>query len=351
MKKIGRWLLIVFAISLAPLLFFSTLSLVNDTGRQMQGVSLSTEIFIKWLVGFLASAAIYSLAKRFADYLHSIWPWLERKYFTRRVIVETLGMIVISGFAMFAISMLAWKLDESLHWCDFNQYLFTNIATAIVITLIVAAIWEAGFFMKGWKASIVRAERLEKENLLTKYQSLKSQVDPHFLFNSLNVLSSLVHSDAQKAENFIDEFARVYRYVLDISDKSMVELGEELSFLESFIYLQRIRFEEGLLIEIDIPEKYRERYVPTLVLQELITNAIKHNSSSKEQPLRIELFVADDRLHVRNNLQPRSEAAKGTGKGLENLQSRYAFFSDSNPVFEVRDGHFVAVLPIIEVEE
>lgn len=176
-------------------------------------------------------------------------------------------------------------------------------------------------------------------------------MNPHFLFNNLNVLASLLYQDAQQASEFLQQFSRVYRYVLQNHEKEVVEVAAELEFMESYVYLLRARFRESLRIDIIVPEALRSRYVVPVALQMLLENALKHNVSSRSRPLHIEVFATPDhaQLVVRNALQPKVAMESSTNLGLENIRRRYGFVS-SQPVEVVRDGtSFTVRLPLLHL--
>jgi len=205
------------------------------------------------------------------------------------------------------------------------------------------------YFLRKLRHSQVEAEELKKTSLQAQFQSLKDQVNPHFLFNNLNVLSSLVHKDANQATEFIQQLAKVYRYVLQNQEKELVEVGSELEFMEAYVYLLRTRFHENLYISIDVPAHLLQRYTVPVALQMVVENALKHNISSKNKPLRIEVFVeADQQLVVRNNLQLRPVVEESTHLGLKNIMRRYGFVSE-RPVEVVREAaSFSVKLPLLQ---
>ncbi len=190
--------------------------------------------------------------------------------------------------------------------------------------------------------------KLQKENLQSQFEVLKQQVNPHFLFNSLNVLTSLIKIDSTTAEKFTVQLSKVYRYVLENKEKDLVSLGTEMDFLKAYIYLLEIRFKDKVKINSSIAERDVELYVLPLALQLLIENAIKHNTFSKKRPLTVEMFIDNEQmLHVENNLQSRETQMLSTGVGLANISKRYALLSERQPVFEIRGDRFVAMIPLI----
>ncbi|HNX56338.1 MAG TPA: PAS domain S-box protein [Prolixibacteraceae bacterium] len=190
--------------------------------------------------------------------------------------------------------------------------------------------------------------KLQKENLQSQFDVLKQQVNPHFLFNSLNVLTSLIRLEPELAEKFTEHLAKVYRYVLENKDNELVTLGTEMNFLDAYIFLINIRFMDKVQVSIRIPEDRRNTRIIPLAMQLLIENAIKHNSMSKKSPLVIDIFIdASNYLNVVNNLQEREAHMSSTGVGLKNIQNRYKLLNNTVPKFEKTDTHFVARIPLV----
>jgi LytS/YehU family sensor histidine kinase len=200
-------------------------------------------------------------------------------------------------------------------------------------------------FLLSWRESAVEAERLKKENMEAQYNSLRSQVNPHFLFNSLNALTNLVYQDQDKAVKFIKQLSTVYRYVLNTRDKELVPLTEELEFLHSYLFLQQIRFGEKLKLQVELNG---EGFVAPLVLQMLVENAIKHNIIADEQPLTIRVYRENSLIVVENNLQKKSiPSEESIGAGLENIKRRYEFLSSVPVKVEAEGALFKVSVPVI----
>lgn len=190
--------------------------------------------------------------------------------------------------------------------------------------------------------------KLQKENLQSQFDVLKQQVNPHFLFNSLNVLTSLIRLEPELAEKFTEHLAKVYRYVLENKDNELVTLNTELNFLDAYLFLINIRFMDKVLVRINIPESRKSDKLIPLAMQLLIENAIKHNSMSKKSPLEIDIFIDEiNQLNVVNNLQEREAHMCSTGVGLKNIQNRYRLINNSLPVFEKTETQFSAKIPLI----
>jgi tetratricopeptide (TPR) repeat protein len=192
------------------------------------------------------------------------------------------------------------------------------------------------------------AQQLEKQQLINEVTLLKTQINPHFLFNSLSILSSLVHFDADLSEKFIQQLSRSYRYILEQRDQSLVSLRTELEFIEAYSFLLKIRFENKFDIKYELPEHALDQYkIAPLTLQLLIENAVKHNRMSTREPLIIRVDMQDGMLQVKNRMQVRSASTPSTGLGLENIRNSYALLSDRPVWAGEREGEFIVKVPLI----
>jgi two-component system LytT family sensor kinase len=217
--------------------------------------------------------------------------------------------------------------------------------------VIVVALIEVIFFIGKWKNILIESEHLKRKNLEIQYAALTSQINPHFLFNCLNILSSLIQSDSGKAVLFTREFSKIYRYVLDTKDKLIVSLSEELDFVNSFLFLHKIRFDKSLETIVEIDSKCLGLFLPPLSLQLLVENAIKHNEISEENPLSIKIQSKDLQLIVTNTYRPvRKPSQEGGGLGLKNLFERYSHYTNVKPVFKVENNTYIATIPLLEDE-
>lgn len=256
--------------------------------------------------------------------------------------------------AMFAFTLIytfgAMYLLGAVYRLAFDVNLTSGAMFSVIITIIISLFMHGRAFLIGWRKTALDAERMQRESIAARYETLKSQVNPHFLFNSFNALTNLVYEDPDKAAKFIRQLSLVYRYVLDTRDKEVVKLSEEVEFLRSYIYLQEIRFGYKLTISLKIANM--ERYVAPLALQMLIENAIKHNVVSEDDPLKIEVFDDDQYLTVKNNLQRKTQIGEASaGVGLENIIHRYEFLSDRKVVVNEDQSHFMVRLPALTFEK
>lgn len=229
-----------------------------------------------------------------------------------------------------------------------RESIFQLVTFITIITLIVSLVMLLLNAFEMWKRSIVEKELIEKENVRSQLESLRTQINPHFLFNSLNALQSLIETDPQKSKEFIQQLAKVYRYVLEHKNELVVELKEEMEFIESYIYLNKIRFGVNLEFSANLQSADMDKFIPPLTLQILIENAIKHNIISNDKPLHIEINSTDyNAIQVINNLQLRTEKPESTGIGLHNLTERYRLIHEILPTFIIINGKYVATIPFV----
>jgi len=232
--------------------------------------------------------------------------------------------------------------------CDLtSKENITYLVISIVITLFINTIFVALTFFRFWRTSIQEKEELKRENLTAEFEALKNQVNPHFLFNSLNTLSSLIEEHPKVASEFVQKLSAVYRYVLSQRDKEKVTFHEELAFIHSYVYLNQIRFGTNLQVAIEVDTKYDEMFIPTMALQMLLENAIKHNIISAQYPLNIHIKVSDEKLIVENNLQRKNSVVDSNGIGLSNIVHRYSLLTSLPVEVEETASTFKVSLPLL----
>ena len=211
----------------------------------------------------------------------------------------------------------------------------------------VNAVFFTRYFLSRWKDSLVYAERLEKEKSQVQFDNLKNQLNPHFLFNALTSLNSLITEDPALAQQFLQQMSKVYRYVLQNKDKNFVTLATELDFIRNFVFLIETRFSNALKIQFNITETAKEKAIVPVTLQILIENALKHNVVDLQQPLIVDVFTAGDYLVVSNNLQLRNSVETSNKQGLENLKSLYGFLTDKPVIIERGEQRFSVKVPLL----
>lgn len=229
-----------------------------------------------------------------------------------------------------------------------NQFILLNIY-GLLFLMPVLSIQFGFLFLRKWKKAIVEQEKLKQEQVRSELITLRSHLSPHFLFNNLNILSSLIRIENHAAQDYLDRFAEVYRYVLKNRDVELIALKEELQFLESYIFLLQQRFSDSLMIEIQVEDRFQNYQLPPLALQMILENALKHNKLSEESPLEISIFTSDTpALHIQNNLQLRAiPAQEKTGFGLENIRRRYWLTARKDIEVSETTENFSVTLPLI----
>ena len=266
----------------------------------------------------------------------------------RRLVLQTASSIVFTFLAtLFLTELHFWLFGVPL--CARGHF-FESFLLKLVPTFMVTSVYESAYFFGEWKKNIQRAEALARAGIQGELAALKSQLDPHFLFNSLNTLSALIDDTNAEAQAFVDQLADVYRYVLLSRDKTTVTLAEELAFVEAYVALNKTRFRDDLLVESHIGAGASQGAVAPLSVQMLVENALKHNRISADTPLRLVLRAeggAAGYVSVANNVQPKATLEKSTKVGLRNIIDRYRLLT-RHPV-EVRSeaDFFTVTLPLL----
>jgi hypothetical protein len=232
-----------------------------------------------------------------------------------------------------------------------SQIIVMNVYGAIFF-IPAFSIYFSLHFLRSWRRSEVESERLQKESIRTQLESLKSHLDPHFLFNNLNILSSLIDKDKERSKVFLDKFADVYRLLLRSHTEDLVTMRTELDFIESYCFLIQTRFDQSIHFMISIPHAFYRLMLPPLTLQMLVENAIKHTLITEKKPLYIQITAGpDDTVEVTNTL---NEKPPGTtthsGSGLENIRMRYGYFTPKQIEVEKTEQTFKVTIPLIELQ-
>ncbi len=218
------------------------------------------------------------------------------------------------------------------------------------MTLIIGGMYEAVYFFEKWRDSIKVTEELKSQQIKTQFAVLQNQMSPHFLFNSLNTLTTLIAENQETAIQFTQKLSEVYRYILSNKNRELVSLEEELDFAKSYVFLLQMRYPDNLSVEFDIEEHYLSTHIAPLTLQMLIENAIKHNEVSRKRPLTISIYVdRESSIIVENNLQIKSSLGESTKTGLSNIRKRYNILADREIMITNSDSIFRVSVPIINL--
>jgi len=275
-------------------------------------------------------------------FLNSHLPF--RKNIPRRIAVQ-----MVSG-ALYALTLrfLIYEFGEPYLTIKLDS-MFVAVTWFLYVpaSVIVNSIFITDYFIGQWKDSLVKAERLEKEKTQVQFDNLKNQLNPHFLFNALTSLNSLIFENQVLASQFLQHLSKVYRYVLQNKDKNFVSVQTELDFIQNYVFLLRTRFETGLTITFRIDAHSKDRAIVPVTLQILIENALKHNVVDKDRPLSIRIETNDEYLVVSNNLQVRKLVETSNKQGLENLKSLYAFLTDKPVQIDSNETEFSVSVPLV----
>jgi sensor histidine kinase YesM len=279
-----------------------------------------------------------------------------RKFFKRlgsieRLIVQLVATTIFTVGFTIVLHKIGFLIMPDIHDLCPDEFadLKNIIITDILLTFLINTIYEGFYLFLKLSETALETERYKKESIEAQYQNLTSRLNPHFLFNSLNTLTTVVEEDPKKAVNYIRELSQVYRYVLNSHKSTWIDLPSELKFTESYILLMKMRFEDNLQITMDICEKHINYYILPLTVQLLIENAVKHNEISETNPLTIHIFCNDELLVVSNNKQKRNIMPSTTKVGLHNITERYRFLVNKEVVVEDLDETFTVKIPLVKL--
>jgi two-component system, LytTR family, sensor kinase len=333
-------------------LFILLLSLYTFLNTVICEVYRYFNISIEWYY-----AALTILAVTFFTWEGNrlIKPWFRRKFFTQKSKIRFLAIFFLAGnvVALCSALLVVFIFGKVIHEFPMEQILNPlklNIIYASLINLFLHLLNAIHFFFREYKRQWQEAEGLRQSSAQAQIQLVKSQVNPHFLFNNLNVLSGMVIKDNPEANRFIEEFSKVYRYILSNQEKELVELRSELEFIEPYIFLLQKRFDQGLSVTMNIPEQYNSWHVVPAALQMLIENAIKHNVVSRNKPLHIDVHAnGNHTLVIRNNLQPRVGVEPSSRIGLQNIRKRYELICGRDVVVSQSEQAFEVAIPLLQL--
>lgn len=283
------------------------------------------------------------------DYLNKRYSWVEDT--KKRTVLGVISTVIVNVILVFICNYINFILFQKGNVSEFfsGSMGFFNWFT-INVALFISAVLHAKGFVEAWKSSTkqeVVQQKLIAKSANAQFESLKNQLDPHFLFNSLNVLSSLIDENPDQAQRFTASMSKIYRYVLEQKDKELVTVEEELNFAKTYCDLLKTRFEDSVSFDFDVNEKDLKSYVVPLSLQLLLENCIKHNFATSSKPLHIKIYSENGNLFIENNLQQREQVKESAGIGLSNIVQRYSLLTKQNVFIEKSATFFKVKIPIL----
>lgn len=303
---------------------------------------------------FLIDFGFYQLYSFVLGYSNmAFFDYMERRTWKKadtikRIILGIIGSTTITLFGLFLLRVL---ISMFLYNVSFEKFIqnetWNNYAFGLWITLSIVSVFHIIFFYNRYQKNKIKEQKVIAGAASAKFDALKNQLDPHFLFNSLNVLTSLIEENPKNAQKFTTSLSKVYRYVLEQKNKDLVTVDEELDFARTYMSLLKMRFEDSIIFEIPDKALNPESKVVPLSLQLLLENAVKHNMVTSSKPLHIKIYESEGMLIVENNLQPKQIVKKSSGVGLENIKQRYNLLSNKKVSINQQANRFAVAIPML----
>lgn len=291
-------------------------------------------ILSSFLIGSIQSYLMPRLMQRAAD-------WTVQKMLGIYVLCIVITALTIGSAVMFLMQTLQGETYSA------SAYIFSGMIYSLM-TFAFTSVYMIRAVVDRWRMSLLKEQQLSQALLKAEYDTLKNQVNPHFLFNSLNILSALIPEDPENAVNLVERLSKVFRYNLQNNDRITVDLGTELKIVEAYLFIHKMRFGDNLSYHIEVPKDQWPHQIVTQGLLTLVENAVKHNECSSEKPLKVEVYVVNEGVAVRNNFQPKNKQfLESTGIGLKNLTGRYALLTSRTPEVTENAHFFEVTIPFV----
>ena len=344
--KTDKWKYVGFNDTWLVLLGIPFISLILDILFFSEPADSWNRFYRMWLGG-IPFTGMYWITIRYAMIA------LRKKYdrfehTSRRLTIIVVAILILSPIAGFFLNELFSFLAKLVNFKRLDPRPDQmKVLPVYVACFFMVAVYEAIYFYHQLKKSIEEREHAKQEQIRSELAGLRNQVNPHFLFNSMNTLMNIVTEDQQLAVNFLRKLSKVYRYVLENREEQIIPLSKELDFIHSYVFLQKERFRGSLEVKIEVADQILSQKIIPLSLQILFENAIKHNVISRKKPLLIEVYAEKGKLVVRNNLQRKEQVMDSTKVGLENIQTRYRFFTEETVEVREDEQFFIVAIPLL----
>lgn len=313
-------------------------------------------VIVEWFLSFLFCLSLYESIRFIGLKLNKILPWTKNP--NKRILIESLSTFSIVLFLNFLITVsCVFFSDDPVSLIGMNMSieeakgLIQWMVSSFIIAFIIMGVNIANQLIIDWKNEALRASKSNQIATEAELQALKSQIDPHFVFNNLSVLSELILENQQLGYEYTENFSKIYRYMLVNSKKNLISVQDELRFLDSYIFLIKQRIGEGVDFEIEVDSPINHLYMPPLTLQLLVENALKHNKTIKATPLSIKIYSnSKQELIIENSLLPIEKTLASSGIGIENIEKRYKLLSKRVPEIIKTDTSFRVTIPLINYD-
>jgi sensor histidine kinase YesM len=322
--------------------------IVDQSIRFFSGAGLEfNDMFYRTFFYYMIYSIPLSLVNSyFFDYMNEVVVWGRYKKY--KLAIGFFGSVIITLIAIFFIRAFIEIVLEGETWTEFvNSEQPQFYISALLITLVISLFFHAVYYYRELQKTKVKEQKVIAGAASAKFDALKNQLDPHFLFNSLNVLTSLIEENPDSAQKFTTALSKVYRYVLEQKNKELVTVDEELKFARTYMSLIKMRFEDSIIFEIPDKASNPESKVVPLSLQLLLENAVKHNMVTSSKPLHIKIYEDGNHLVVMNNLQPKQIVKKSSGVGLDNIKQRYQLLTERKVYINQREKDFAVAIPML----
>lgn len=303
---------------------------------------------------FLIYFGIYQLYTFVISYVNTlVFEFLKKRTYKsydiiKRIVFGILGSTIVTLISIFVLRVI---VDVVIFGDSFEHFIATEswqgYSFGLWITLTIVSVFYVIYFYNRYQKNKIKEQKVIAGAASAKFDALKNQLDPHFLFNSLNVLTSLIEENPENAQRFTTSLSKVYRYVLEQKNKELVTVDEELKFARTYMSLLKMRFEDSIIFEIPDKASNPESKVVPLSLQLLLENAVKHNMVTSSKPLHIKIYEDGNHLVVMNNLQPKQIVKKSSGVGLENIKQRYQLLTERKVYINQREKDFAVAIPML----
>lgn len=303
------------------------------------------EIKMQIFWAFYFGIPLSTVNEIYFTWLNDKLPWETQA--KSRAWVGAAGSIFITMLTLFILYNFYWYIIRGVQvdlWSPRHRHFYL---IGLLITIFISSFMHALGFFKWAQRELLLNEKLRKEKAETELNVLKNHIDPHFLFNSFNILSGLIDEDPKRAQHVLDELSGFYRHILEQRNENTDSVVSELDIAQRYLNIQAARFESSIFLETHISETEFKKHIPTLSLQMLMENAIKHNAFDADNPLIIKISAKNDMLYISNNKRPRKNLTTGNGIGLENIKDRYALLSNQKIIIQDEEDTFTVTLPLL----